>query len=231
MKIQEYRQGIGWTLSVSIHALVLFTGILLVAEAPKFSVERPPPSVEVDLLAPPVPAPMPPIATPENIPLPVQPPPLEQPPPDIPAPLVEKPVFIEPTPPPMVAPVPPPVASQPLLPSPPVPAQTPPPIAVSRPVANSGVTTLAKPGYLEDPLPPYPDSARRAHEQGTVLLLVKVDALGNPIETTVKQTSGYPRLDRAAQDWIQLNYKFQPATINGLPVAAEVTIPIRFSLQ
>jgi protein TonB len=231
MNIQEYRQGIGWTLSVVIHAVLLFTGIFLVAEAPKFSIEKTPPSVEVELFTPLPPTPPPPIVQPETTPPPVPPPPEPtplSPPPEItPPPVVaveepvtppiEKPEFIQPVP----APLPPAALVQ----------SVPAPAPLPRPVISNAVTTSAKASYLVDPLPPYPEASRHAHEQGTVLLLVKVDASGKPTETTVKQTSGYPRLDRVAVDWIQQNYKFQPATINGLPVAAEVTIPIRFSLQ
>lgn len=232
MNIQEYRQGIGWTLSVTIHAVVLFTGILLVAEAPKFSVEKPPPSVEVELFTPLPPTPPLPVVQPDIAPPPPpEPSPLPPPPETLPPPVVTveepvtpspeaKPEFAQFVPPPEVAP------PQQILPS-----SIPPPISPPKPTVNNSVTTSAKAAYLVDPLPPYPEASRRAHEQGTVLLLIKVDASGKPIETTIKQTSGFLRLDRAAQDWIQQNYKFQPATINGLPVAAEVTIPIRFSLE
>jgi len=242
MNIREYRQGIGWALSVTIHAVLLFTGTWLVVQAPKFSVEKPPPSVEVDLFAPPAPVPAPPIIQPVVTPPPA-PPPSEPPPPLSPIPVVapppvvvmetpapqpvEKPEFIQPVSPPVPERVPTPSPNPPAAQSLP----TPPPVVMTKPVIGNGVTTSAKPTYLENPLPPYPDTSRRLHEQGTVQLLVKVDALGNPTETTVKQSSGYSRLDQAAKDWIQQHYKFQPATLNGQPVASEVTIPVRFSLQ
>jgi outer membrane biosynthesis protein TonB len=51
---------------------------------------------------------------------------------------------------------------------------------------------LAKPNYLKNPEPSYPPLARRRHQEGLVLLAVKVTAQGPPAEVALKQSSGFP---------------------------------------
>ena len=50
----------------------------------------------------------------------------------------------------------------------------------------------------ERPVPPYPVIAKQTGEQGTVILLLGGDAAGNVISVDVKESSGFPILDRTA---------------------------------
>ncbi len=55
----------------------------------------------------------------------------------------------------------------------------------------------------ERPEPPYPKIALEEGEQGTILLLLGGDAAGNVISVDVKESSGFPILDRATVDFIK----------------------------
>jgi protein TonB len=78
--------------------------------------------------------------------------------------------------------------------------------------------------------PKYPPGALRAGVDGTVTLNVQVDAQGEPSKISIAQRSGNRELDRAAlkaaSDW-----RFEPALRNGKAVAAEVKVPVEFSVQ
>ncbi len=66
--------------------------------------------------------------------------------------------------------------------------------------------------------PAYPLRARRAGEQGEVLLDVHVDEQGRVTEVLIKRSSGSNLLDRAAIGAVR-DWRFQPATVGGEPVA------------
>jgi protein TonB len=59
------------------------------------------------------------------------------------------------------------------------------------------------------------------------MLLVAVDASGHVTGTSIRQSSGHPVLDRAALQAVQ-NWRFEPARREGLAVAAQVEVPVRF---
>jgi protein TonB len=56
------------------------------------------------------------------------------------------------------------------------------------------------------------------NEQGDVLLDIRVERDGRVSEVRLKQSSGFDRLDRAAIDSVR-EWRFQPATVDGQPVA------------
>jgi protein TonB len=76
--------------------------------------------------------------------------------------------------------------------------------------------------------PSYPDSARQAGVDGTVMVQAHVCACGEVDETRVVKS--IPLLDAAAtaavSQWI-----FKPALSNGEPVAVWVGVPVKFSLH
>lgn len=84
--------------------------------------------------------------------------------------------------------------------------------------------------YLNNPAPGYPPASRRMREEGTVVLRVRVDAEGRAAEVTLRESSGYPRLDERALDTVK-RWKFVPARQGGQPVEAWVIVPIQFSLK
>lgn len=64
----------------------------------------------------------------------------------------------------------------------------------------------------ERPIPPYPLLAKQTGEQGTVVLLLGGDAAGNVVSVDVKESSGFPILDRATVDFIKHRWHLPPGT-------------------
>jgi TonB family protein len=58
---------------------------------------------------------------------------------------------------------------------------------------------------------PYPDTAQRNNEQGTVRMLVKISAFGHPTEIKVVKSSGHDDLDTAAAEGV-MRWHFLPAS-------------------
>lgn len=162
-------------------------------------------------------------------------------------------------PPPSAAPVKkaaPPVAPQPeprVIPVAAVPVPTPMPItlpASAPPVPNAppplrslpadgvaaepagGVETPPgfKADYLSNPPPTYPRQSRELGEEGRVVLRVLVGEDGKPREVQLQTSSGYDRLDRAAQDTVR-RWQFTPARRGVQPIEGWVLVPIKFDLQ
>lgn len=84
--------------------------------------------------------------------------------------------------------------------------------------------------YLRNPSPRYPAMSRQLQEEGRVEVLVEVSAEGLPGKVSLKSSSGFPRLDKAALDVVQ-TWRFVPANRGGQPEASTVTVPLVFSLQ
>jgi protein TonB len=80
-----------------------------------------------------------------------------------------------------------------------------------------------------NPSPAYPGVARRRGIEGQVLLRVAVDAAGRPTAVSLARSSGSALLDEAARDAVA-RWSFVPARVGGMPVAAEVDVPITFRL-
>lgn len=85
--------------------------------------------------------------------------------------------------------------------------------------------------YLNNPKPPYPALSRRLGEAGTVRLNVLINPDGSVARLELAQSSGHPRLDRAAVETVQSHWKFEPARQRGQPVSAWVIVPIEFTLR
>ena len=96
--------------------------------------------------------------------------------------------------------------------------------------STGGATTAAKPEYLKNPAPAYPEFARRQRQQGLVLLNVAVDRFGKPLTVDIKQSSGFRVLDQAAVKAV-LKWKFRPAYAGALAVDSQVEVPVRFRLD
>jgi protein TonB len=80
--------------------------------------------------------------------------------------------------------------------------------------AASRISSLFSTGAGGDrPQPPYPQLALQMDEQGTVVILLSGDALGNVLTVEVKTSSNYPVLDRATVDFVKRHWR--------LPVGSE----------
>ncbi len=93
-----------------------------------------------------------------------------------------------------------------------------PPLAVSRPQAVHTVR------------PVYPERARRAHEQGEVVLQVGIGPDGSITAVNVLRSAGTD-LDAAAVDAVR-QWRYEPArTADGRPAAVTTVVTIRFTLD
>lgn len=113
-----------------------------------------------------------------------------------------------------------PVAAAPVTPAPPAPAKA--EISVSAPRFDVD--------YLDNPAPVYPALAKRMGEEGKVMLRVHVEANGQPSRIEIRNSSGSPRLDQAAEQAVW-RWKFVPAKRGNDAVAAWVVVPISFNLR
>jgi len=77
-----------------------------------------------------------------------------------------------------------------------------------------------------DPL--YPELARRARIQGTVVLMMTVDDRGVPMQ--VRALDGHPALQEAAMQAAR-QWRFEPARLDGRPVAASFRLTLNFRLR
>ncbi len=159
-----------------------------------------------------------------------------------------------PVPPPPAPPPPPPRRTAPPMPIPPPPAPPPPHPAplphVAAHIATPAASAVAHIGDNQpvghgeaygriivattdenlNRKPPYPEAAREHGEQGRVLLSIDVAANGRVVQVDITSSSGYAILDQAAQN-TALGWVFNPAMLNGKPVASVVLFPILFQLD
>lgn len=104
--------------------------------------------------------------------------------------------------------------------------------AVPHPAAEAPRVTPPSfdPAYLSNPAPRYPQAARRAGEQGTVMLRVLVMREGRPSRVEIAKSSGSRLLDDAARDAVW-GWRFAPARQGSDPVEAWLQVPVRFRLE
>jgi periplasmic protein TonB len=84
--------------------------------------------------------------------------------------------------------------------------------------------------YLNNPKPVYPAMSRRLGEEGQVLLRVLVSSQGSPEQIQLLQTSGFPRLDQAAEAAVS-KWRFIPARVGSVATTAWVQVPVSFQLR
>jgi protein TonB len=80
-----------------------------------------------------------------------------------------------------------------------------------------------------NPDPSYPKMSLSNQEEGTVMLRVLVQPDGTAGDVQIKTSSGYTLLDKSAQKAVR-NWRFNPATVDGKPVAQWYQVPITFKL-
>ena len=84
--------------------------------------------------------------------------------------------------------------------------------------------------YLNNPAPAYPVFAKRAREQGVVMLRVGVDPAGSVTSISIHKSSGSQRLDDAALAAVR-RWRFVPARDGDRQVAGVALVPIHFQLE
>lgn len=97
-------------------------------------------------------------------------------------------------------------------------------------LSSRGGGNGSRPSYAENPKPLYPQEAREKGQQGKVLLRVEVLINGRVGQIEIKKSSGYKLLDRSALTAVK-QYRFTPASQDGVPISSWVNIPVDFQLQ
>lgn len=87
---------------------------------------------------------------------------------------------------------------------------------------------VSAPRAVYAPDPEYSEEARKAKYQGTVVLWVEVGPDGRPRQIRVQRTLGMG-LDEKAMEAVR-TWKFEPARLNGLPVAVQINVEVNFRL-
>ncbi|BAO81399.1 periplasmic protein TonB, links inner and outer membranes [Serpentinimonas raichei] len=104
------------------------------------------------------------------------------------------------------------------------------PAAPAAPAAPQIVLPSSSAAHLHNPAPAYPVLSRRLGEQGRVLLRVRIEADGSASAAQIYASSGFVRLDQAAQQAV-LRWRFVPGTRNGEAQAMWFLVPIHFVLE
>jgi periplasmic protein TonB len=113
-------------------------------------------------------------------------------------------------------------------------------IPYTEPVSNQGpieIPYVAPPSgpislsTLFAPAPRYPTTSLRNGEEGTVILLVRVDAAGLPLEISIQKSSGHRELDRAAKKHVLDTWRFHPAMHQGSAIPALALVPVEFKIS
>jgi len=91
-------------------------------------------------------------------------------------------------------------------------AQAPPvaPLKAVAPLRRAPVEIRSTGGGGERPQPPYPKIALEQAEQGSVTLSLTVDDTGAITDIEVKQSSGFPLLDRSALEFVRRHWTVPP---------------------
>ena len=112
--------------------------------------------------------------------------------------------------------------------------QTATPVALDEntPTVVKQAATNSLPSVLQaySPPPDYPALSKRLGEQGTVVLRVHVSVAGQPLAALLQQSSGFERLDRAAQQAVS-GWRFVPGQRDGQPQTVWFEVPVRFELN
>lgn len=112
--------------------------------------------------------------------------------------------------------------------------------AAAAPAGNGNNQTGSKgksggiipPSILDKTNPSYPQSARSAGIEGTVLLKIEILATGQPGDISISRSSGNEALDNAAISAVR-QWRFVPAKDKDKdqPISCYTTIPISFRLK
>ena len=151
----------------------------------------------------------------------------EEPPPPPPPPKLDVP------PPPFIPPVeitlqtPPPAAATTITTTTTPPPPSAPAPAAPRPAGVSKAPVVKAKACRE---PEYPAVSERLGETGTVLLQLLVGVDGKVTDSKIEKSSGFERLDKAAQQALS-RCKFEPGTTDGKPTAAWAQLKYTFRKQ
>jgi TonB family protein len=95
-------------------------------------------------------------------------------------------------------------------------------------IYRPGRNGVTQPRVLYDPDPEYSQEARQAKFQGSVILAMVVGPDGKPHSLQVQRSAGMG-LDEKALAAVN-QWRFQPATLDGRPVAVRISVEVSFRL-
>jgi protein TonB len=110
---------------------------------------------------------------------------------------------------------------------------TPAPVAAPAPpapVSVPGTRAVLDPKHLVDPDDYYPDSSKRANEEGRCIARITIGTDGRTSNPEIATSAGFPRLDEACLKIAKM-LRFIPATENGKPVVSTTTVPVLFKFK
>ncbi len=84
--------------------------------------------------------------------------------------------------------------------------------------------------YLNNPKPVYPAMSKRLGEQGKTIVRVLIGVDGLPRSATIRQSSGYERLDEAARTAV-MSWRYVPGKRNGVVEPMEFNVPVNWVLN
>ncbi|GBG57148.1 hypothetical protein SPFL3102_00068 [Sporomusaceae bacterium FL31] len=87
----------------------------------------------------------------------------------------------------------------------------------------------SQPRYISGPRPAYPQDARRAGQEGIVMIRVLVGTDGSAADVVVFTSSGYESLDQAAARAVK-KWRFSPARNDSTAVESYYDVRIKFRL-
>ena len=90
------------------------------------------------------------------------------------------------------------------------------------------VSGLKAPVRIHDVAPIYPEAARLARIEGTVIIEAVIGSTGDVIEARVLRSR--PLLDEAALGAVK-QWKYTPTLLGGVPVPVVMTVTVTFSLR
>jgi protein TonB len=122
-------------------------------------------------------------------------------------------------------PAPTPIASNPI----PVPTPTAIPTPVPTPQPTPRLPTFTEPVPVETPKPALPDSLRSDTLDRTTVAEFVVGTDGTPVQVRVIQSAGISDLDQLALDAAR-QWRFKPATRDGVPIQSTVRLHIAFQV-
>lgn len=84
--------------------------------------------------------------------------------------------------------------------------------------------------YLRPPQVVYPPLSRRMGEAGRVVVRVRVNTEGVPVEVTLAEPSAHSRLNEQALQAMR-QARFEPYRVNGKPMSVTILAPVVFKLE
>lgn len=95
---------------------------------------------------------------------------------------------------------------------------------------SNRATLRSQPGYISGPRPAYPQDARRAGQEGTVVIRTLVGTDGSAADVAVLTSSGYASLDEAAVRAVK-KWRFAPARYGSTAVESYYDVRVKFRLD